>query len=126
VKNGLISQVSPGVFFYWVAFTPTSDGQTFTVTQSGFDSHYFTQASGSFVYDSSCNKIDGSSLISTSGAVTTATFGSVAGTTYYIGIKYNAGSIVGASPPSGGTATILFHGSVPGSDSSIALVPKHP
>jgi len=124
VRNGQISQVNPGVLFYWV---PVTDGGTYTITQgTDFDSNYFTQAAGSFVYNSSCTKVD--ATISTTGGTTTVTFSGTG--TFYIGIKYNTGSIVGASTadlPLDGTATYTFEtGGVPGSAASVELVPKKP
>jgi len=73
VKNGLIGQVNPGVFFYWVQVDASAGSNTFTIDQAittnNFDSHFFGQASGSFAYDSGCTKINAS--ISTAGGVTT-------------------------------------------------------
>ena len=106
LKNGLVSQVSPGVFFYWVSVQAVAGSNTFTVDQSittgNFDSHYFSQAAGSFVYTSGCAKVQNATL-STSGGVTTITFNASTAGTYIIGIKYDATSVVGFSAPNPGT-----------------------
>jgi len=124
VKNDKISQVNPGVFFYWV---PVTDGGTYTITQTtDFDENYFSQAAGSFVFNSSCTKVD--ATISTTNGVTTVTFSGTG--TFFIGIKYDTGSIVGKSTgdlPPGGTAHYDFStGGVPGSTAGFDLVPKKP
>ena len=97
--------MNPGVFFYWVQVDATAGSNTFTIDQAittgNFDSHYFSQAAGSFVYDSTCTKINSS--ISTSGGVTTITFNAASAGTYIIGVKYDAGSVVGFSAPSPST-----------------------
>jgi hypothetical protein len=125
VKNGNISQVSPGVFFYWV--TVTSSG-TYTIDQTittGNFSTKFTVASGSAAYNSSCTKV--SSTItqnSTTGAVTVTFAGS--GSTFFIGIKYSTGSVVGHAAPSPGT-TVHYDFStqgVAGSTSGLDLKKK--
>lgn len=125
----MVSQVNPGVFFYWVSVTATNTGSnTFTINQSittgNFDSHFFSQASGSFVYTAGCTKIN--ATITTSGGVTTISFNGTAGTTYVIGIKYDATSVVGFAAPSPGT-TVHYDFStagVPGSTSGVDLVKK--
>jgi hypothetical protein len=110
VKGGLISQVNPGVFFYWVQVNATAGSNTFTIDQAittgNFDSHYFSQAAGSFVYDATCTKINAS--ISTSGGVTTITFNAASAGTYIIGIKYDATSVVGFSAPTPPTVHYTF------------------
>ena len=110
VKNGLISQVNPGVFFYWVQVDAVAGSNTFTIDQAittgNFDSHFFSQASGSFAYNSGCTKINAN--ISTSGSVTTITFNASSAGTYIIGIKYDATSVVGFAAPSPTTVHYTF------------------
>jgi hypothetical protein len=93
------------VFFYWVEVDASAGSNTFTIDQAittgNFDSHFFSQAAGSFVYTSGCTKINAN--ISTSGSVTTVTFSASSAGTYIIGIKYDATSAVGFSAPSPGT-----------------------
>jgi hypothetical protein len=98
-KGTTISQVAPGVIFYWVKVTVTSAPQTFTINQSTTYSpttgkKLFAEASGSAAYSASCNKL--SNTIGGSDAARTVTF--TAPGTYFIGIKYTPGSIVGSGP----------------------------
>jgi hypothetical protein len=93
------------VFFYWVEVNASAGSNTFTIDQAittnNFDSHFFSQASGSFAYNSDCTKID--ATINTANGVTTITFNASSAGTYIIGIKYDATSVVGFSAPSPGT-----------------------
>jgi hypothetical protein len=110
VKNGTISQVSPGVFFYWIKVTAVVGSNTITVTQAittGNFTTYFAQASGSFVYNSSCVKVGAQSIATTTDGLTTITYTAPSAGTYIIGIKYSAGSITGATAPSP-TTTVSY------------------
>jgi hypothetical protein len=113
------------VFFYWV--TVTSSGTYVidqTITTGNFTTK-FTVASGSAAYNSSCTKV--SSTITqnpTTGAVTVTFAGS--GSTFFIGIKYSTGAVVGKAAPSPGT-TVHYDfstGGVAGSTSGIDLKKK--
>jgi uncharacterized repeat protein (TIGR01451 family) len=131
VKNGKVSQVSPGVFFYWLKVTAVAGSNSITVTQAittGNFSTYFIQASGSFVYNSSCVKVKVQS-ISTSGSASTITYTAPTAGTYIIGIKYSAGSITGVSAPTPGTTvhytfTASGTGAPPNNTQAIDLVKK--
>ncbi len=60
LKNGVILQVNPGVFFYWVTVTTTSAGQDFQVTQTITGNTFSTPfgiANGTFAWSSSCVKL---------------------------------------------------------------------
>jgi hypothetical protein len=120
VKNAKISQVNPGVFFYWV---PVTNGGTYTITQTATPNFKkFSQAAGSFVYNSSCAKVD--ATVSTANGVTTVTFSGTG--TFYIGIKYDTGSVVGENNPGGTVHYDFTTGGVPGSTAGLDLVPKKP
>ena len=128
VKNGLVSQVNPGVFFYWVQVDASAGSNTFTIDQAittgNFDSHFFSQAAGSFAYNSGCTKI--SANISTSNGVTTITFNASSAGTFIIGIKYDATSVTGFAAPSPGTTvsyTFTLTG-FPSSTEGLDLVKK--
>jgi hypothetical protein len=124
-----INSVSPGVFFYWIKLENVAAGSnTFTISQTittaNFDSHFFSQASGSFVFNSNCTKV-ATQTVNTSAGVTTVTFTAPTAGTYFIGVKYDSGSVKGFAPPSGGTAHYDFStGGVPGSTQGIDLKPK--
>jgi len=110
VKNNQISQVAPGVFFYWIQVTAADGLDTFTIEQkitSGNFSTYFGMASGSAVFNASCTKV-GSALISQSGAFTTISFDGTTDATYFIGIKYDSGSVKGQTAPDPTTVHYTF------------------
>jgi hypothetical protein len=133
-KGQTISQTAPGVIFYWVKVqVPSSAGpfpakQTFTITQSTTykptkGTQYFTQANGSFAYNSSCNTL--ATTIGGNDAARTVTFTAPAAGTYFIGIKYTTSDVVGSSPAvtksgSGYVYTFSTNG-VAGSTSTVAL-----
>jgi uncharacterized repeat protein (TIGR01451 family) len=128
VKSGKVGQVSPGVFFYWIKVTATAGSNTFHINQAittgNFDSHFFNTASGSFVYNSGCTKVN--STISQSGADTTITFNAASAGTYIIGVKYDSGSVTGFTAPSP-TTTVHYTFQIPtisGSLQGLDLVKK--
>jgi hypothetical protein len=128
VKNGKISQVSPGVFFYWIKVTAVAGSNTFTINQTittaNFDSHFFSFTSGSAVYSSTCVKQ--TSGITQSGGITSIAFTASSAGTYIIGIKYDAGSVKGFAAPSP-TTTVHYEFQVPtvsGSLQALDLVKK--
>jgi len=101
-KGTSISQVAPGVFFYWVRVTVSSAGkQTFNITQSTTYSpttgtNLFAKASGSSAYNGSCSTL--STTITGTDANRKVVFTAAGAGTYYIGIKYSTKSIVGSGP----------------------------
>jgi uncharacterized repeat protein (TIGR01451 family) len=109
VKSGKVNQVDPGVFYYWVTVTTTSSGsKTFTINQAITSSnnnfsHFFNFTSGSNVYGSDCVAVKPAATITQSGAATTVTFTAGAAGTYYIGIKYDSGSVKNFTAPSPNT-----------------------
>ena len=127
VKAGKISQVDPGVFFYWNRVSAVSGSNTFTITQTittaNFDSNFFNVASGSFVFTTDCVKVDGAT-ITQNGAVTTITFNVSAAATIIIGVKYDSGSVKGKNAPSPTTVHYDFSMGLPGSLSGLDLVKK--
>jgi hypothetical protein len=130
VKNGTVSQVAPGVFFYWVPVNvTTTGGQTFTITQStSTASNFFLPAAGSFAYDANCNTLK--TVVTQSGGTTTVAFSTTAAEgpgTYFIGIKYSTHeSVVGESAPSPSTVVYTFNTTgVGGSTSTVTLIRAH-
>ena len=127
VKNGVISQVSPGVFFYWVKVTVPAGNNSFsiaqTITTGNFNS-LFDIASGSNVFDFSCNSQHPTITQNpTTGTVTVQWNAPTAGT-YFISIKYSASSLGGKPAPSPGT-TVHYNFTttgVPGSTSGLDLI----
>jgi len=127
VKSGAVSQVAPGVFFYWVKVTATAGANTFTIGQTSNVAnfqHFFNIASGSSVYNSSCVKVV-TQTITQSGKTTTVKFTAPTAGTYVIGIKYDTGSVVGFTAPN--PATVHYSLSTTGvanSTSGLDLVKK--
>jgi len=104
-KGKTISQVSPGVFYYWVTVTVAGAGaQTFTVTQGTTygpttGSPYFVEQSGSLAYTGACSSLKTRISGGTASTPTvTVRFSAPAGGTYVIGLKYATGSVVGSGP----------------------------
>jgi hypothetical protein len=127
VAGGKIkNNVTPGVFFYWVAVTAPAGSNTFTITQTvttGNSPGIFNFASGSSVFTSNCNSLSETiTQNTTTGAVTVAFNAPTAGT-YIIGIKYDSKSIVGATAPNPPTVNYAFETTgVSGSISGLNLV----
>jgi hypothetical protein len=104
VSGGKIkNNVTPGVFFYWVAVTAPAGNNTFTITQTITTGNFtgkFGIASGPNVFNANCGSV--SSTITqnpTTGAVTLQFNAPVAGT-YILSVKYDSKSIAGLTAPS--------------------------
>jgi hypothetical protein len=131
-KSGtLISNVTPGVFFYYMQVTVAAAGpQSFTLVHSSLQMPgvFFDIASGSAVFNSSCAKVaDVNVQNSTTGDVTIS-FNAPAAGTYIIGVKFNSKSIQGETAPSP-SATFTFKLTSGGVDvansiDTLNLVPK--
>ena len=125
VRNGVINQVSPGVFFYWVRVTAPAGSNTFTITQTittGNFNTFFDMASGSNVFDSDCDSAH--PTITQNGDTTTVQWNAAAAGTYFISIKYNSNTVVGSLAPSPGTTVhydFMTNG-LPGSTSGLDLI----
>jgi hypothetical protein len=120
LKGTTINNVSPGVFFYWIKVT---GGGTYTITQSSVPTlKPFSIANGSFVYNASCTKVSDATITqdATTGTVTVIFSGTG---TFYIGIKYDATSIKGATA-SGSYLYTFAAGGIPASSHTITLSPS--
>ena len=127
LKNGVINQVNPGVFFYWVKVTVPAGNNTFTITQTittGNFNRLFDMASGNNVFDSNCNSVHPTITQNpTTGTVTVQWNAPTAGT-YFIAIKFSGQSVGGEPAPSPGT-TVHYDFTttgVPGSTSGLDLI----
>ena len=106
-KDGFINNVAPGVFFYYLGPITVDDTSTpLVVTQDNLLSwdpialHGAPKLKQAVLYDESCNKLGYADEYSAG----TVTFNNPSlGNTYYIGIKYGPGSIVGEDVGSGPT-----------------------
>ena len=131
VRNGVIHQVNPGVFFYWVKVTAPAGNNTFVVNQSittGNFNTLFAIANGSSVFNSSCTKVNAtftqSDINNTTTGTVTVTFNAPTAGIYYIGIKFSPSSVKNKTAPAP-TTTVGYSFSttgVPGSTQGLNLV----
>jgi len=127
VTNGVIHNVAPGVFFYWVKVTVPAGNNSFTVTQTittGNFNSFFDMASGNNVFDSNCNSVHPTiTQDPTTGTVTVQWNAPTAGT-YFISIKFSGSSLAGKPAPSPGTTVHydFMTTGVPGSTSGLDLI----
>jgi len=130
VKNGSISQVNPGVLFYWVRVTAPAGNNSFTITETITTGNFSTPMAmangGSNVFNSDCSSVSPTITQNPTTGMVSVTFNAPVAGTYFISIKYAANSVVGSPPPSPGT-TVHYNFTttgVPGSTSGLDLVPK--
>ena len=127
VKNGLINQLAPGVFFYWLKVTVPAGNNVFTVTETittgNFTRPFSLANGGNNVWNNSCNSLSNTITQAANGTVTVSFNAPVAGT-YFISLKYDSGSIKGAAAPAP-TTTVHYDFTttgVPDSTSGLDLV----
>ena len=130
VRNGVIQQVNPGRFFYWVTVTaPTAGtyivGITQTITTGNFTG-LFSFTFGSNVFDSNCVSVHPTITQSPTTGTVTVQFNAPTAGTYIVGIKYSSQSISGEPPPSPATTVHYEFATtgVPGSTIGLDLVKK--
>jgi len=130
LKNGVINQVSPGVFFYWVKVTVPAGANNFTITETittgNFSTPFALANGGNNVFNNNCNGVSNTITQNTTTGTVTVSFNAPTAGTYIISLKYDAGSVKGAAAPSP-TTTVHYDFNttgVPGSTSGIDLAPK--
>jgi hypothetical protein len=120
----VIHNVNPGVFFYWVRVTVPAGLRVFTITQTittGQVVPFFGLGGGSTVFDNNCNSVG--PTITQVLNTTTVTFTAPTAGTYFISIKYDPHSVVGAPAPSPTTVHYNFTTTgVLGSTSGLDLI----
>ena len=130
LKNGVINQVSPGVFFYWVKVTVPAGNNNFTITETittgNFSTPFALANGGNNVFDFNCNGVSNTITQNATTGTVTVSFNAPTAGTYIISLKYDSGSVKGAAAPSPGTTVHYDFNTtgVPGSTSGIDLVPK--
>jgi uncharacterized repeat protein (TIGR01451 family) len=110
VKSGKISQVNPGVFFYWVKVQATAGSNTVMINQAittGNFNTFFAFTSGSNVFTAGCVAVSGATFTQ-AGGVTTIKFTAASAGTYIIGVKYSTSAVVGKTAPSPTTVHYTF------------------
>jgi hypothetical protein len=128
VKNGVISQVAPGVFFYWVKVTVPAGNNNFTITETittgNFNTPFALANGGNNVFNSNCTSLPETITQNPTTGTVTVQFNAPTAGTYILSLKYNSGSVKGASAPSP-TTTVHYDFNttgVPGSTSGLDLI----
>jgi hypothetical protein len=127
LRNGKVSQVNPGVLFYWVKVTAGSGNQTITITQTiSTASRPFLTASGSNAYKTNCSTVSGTKVTQSTGTGTvTVKFNAGTGGTFFIGIKLSPSNVVGENAPAPATVHYAFTTTgVTGSTNNVDLSKK--
>jgi hypothetical protein len=106
VKGGKISQLDPGVFFYFTEITASGASLVATIEQTppaGYNNPFAIQnASNVRVFDANCNTYSNFTIGSlANGDVTVTINGTTAGSDYIISVKYETSSLKGLTPPPG-------------------------
>ena len=127
VKNGLINQLAPGVFFYWLKVTVPAGPANFTITETittgNFSTPFALANGGNNVFNNNCTSTSNNITQAANGTVTVSFNAPVAGD-YFISLKYNTNSLKGVTAPSPGT-TVHYDFTttgVPGSTSGLDLI----
>jgi hypothetical protein len=127
VKSGKINQVAPGVFFYWLEVTVPAGNNIFTVTEAittgNFTTKFALANGGNNVFNSSCVAQSETITQNTTTGTVTVSFNAPTAGTYIISLKYDAGSVKGATAPTPTTVHYDFSTTgVPGSTQGIDLI----
>jgi uncharacterized repeat protein (TIGR01451 family) len=126
VRNGKVSQVTPGSFLYWVRVTAVGGSNQFEINQSittGNFTKLFSLANGSRVYTSSCGSVSKPSFTaSASNGTVTVQWNAASSGTYFIALRLNASSVRGEPVPQPTTVHYQYSTTgVSGSTSGIDL-----
>jgi len=127
VKSGKINQVAPGVFFYWLEVTVPAGNNVFTVTEAITTGNFTTPFSlangGNNVFNSSCTAQSETITQNATTGTVTVSFNAPTAGTYIISLKYDTGSVKGATAPTPTTVHYNFASpQVPGSTQGIDLI----
>ena len=128
VKNGLINQVAPGVFFYWLKVTVPAGNNVFTITETittgNFTTKFLLANGGNNVFNNNCNSTSNDITQNANTGTVTVMFNAPVAGDYFISLKYNSNSVKGAAAPAP-TTTVHYDfetTGVPGSISGIDLI----
>ncbi|MHB9090830.1 MAG: hypothetical protein ACYC7H_05375, partial [Chloroflexota bacterium] len=92
LRGNKISQVNPGVIFYYTKFTVPGGGATINITQGAIPPSLWMAVQQVSVYTGSCETYKDAVVGGTDGSVSV---NFPAGGTYIVGVKYSPNSIVG-------------------------------
>jgi hypothetical protein len=123
-KNGLIRQVAPRQFLYWVSVTAPAGENIFRITQTittaNFNTFLAAGETGRNVFDSNCVSLERTAT--QSGDTVTVSFNVPAAGTYFIAIEFDARSAIGEPAPNPTTVHYDFTtAGVPESTSGLDL-----
>jgi hypothetical protein len=128
VKNGLINQLAPGVFFYWLKVTVPAGNNVFTITETittgNFSTPFALANGGNNVFNNNCTSTSNTITQDPNTGTVTVTFNAPAAGDYFISLKYNSNSLKNLAAPSP-TTTVHYDFTttgVPGSTSGIDLI----
>jgi hypothetical protein len=128
VKNGVINQLAPGVFCYWLKVTVPAGNNSFTITETittaNFSAPIALANGGSNVFNNNCNRTLNTITQGPNTGTVTVSFNAPTAGDYFISLKYQPQSLKGANAP-WPTTTVhydLVTTQVPGSASGIDLV----
>ena len=104
VKNGLISQTDPGVFFYYSTVEGNGGALAVTIDQTApatFNHPFAVQnLSNVRVFDANCNTYSSFTVSSiANGDVSLTINGTTNGAEYIVSVKYETSSVKGFAPP---------------------------
>jgi hypothetical protein len=92
------------VFFYWEKVTVPAGSNTFTITETittgNFTTPFALANGGNNVFNSSCNALSETITQNPTTGTVTVQFNAPTAGTYIISLKYDAGSVKGATAPS--------------------------
>jgi hypothetical protein len=127
VRNGLINNVAPGVFFYYVQVQAPASSFTIVIDQSENHASFSTLFGIQQIqmYDANCVLSNRGTPSVSNGDVTISVNGAAAGQVFIVRVKYDTNTVVGQSEPNPSTVNYLFATRVNGtfvSQDGMALV----
>jgi hypothetical protein len=130
VRRGLISQVNPGVFFYYNSVTAAGGSITLDVNQippASYPNPMAVFQHQVLVYDENCNTYASFTATDANGDVHLVINGTTAGDDYIFSVKYTPGNLVGLAPPATNTVPYSWRteiGASIGGEDSLDFVKK--
>jgi hypothetical protein len=115
------------VFFYWLEVTVPAGNNIFTITETittgNFTTKFALANGGNNVFNSSCIAQSETITQNTTTGTVTVSFNAPTAGTYIISLKYDTGSVKGATAPTPTTVHYNFSTTgVPGSTQGIDLI----
>ena len=104
VKDGVISQLNPGVFFYYTTVTAPASSFTIDIVQSGthptfstlFDVQNLSQIR---LFNAACEPVDATVSIPSAGQARILVTGATVGQVFIVSVKYDKQALEGEEPP---------------------------